>query len=182
MKIRNQAGFNLVELMVVVSIIGILSAIAVPRFQTFKARAQQTEARSGLNGIYLSMQAYQANYNDFPDLATATDATSASIGFSLQGNKAKYVYKVISSQTNQAWSSTASSIAKLANNSTDVMRTNANNWVCTMFDSVARVAANATPNVKTAAAPLDCPETVGTTGSDNGSAASPTITAADTIL
>jgi prepilin-type N-terminal cleavage/methylation domain-containing protein len=179
MVIRNrESGFNLVELMVVVGIIGILSSVAVPRFATFKARAQQTEAKSGLNGLYLSMQAYQTNYNEFPTLASATDPASASIGFGLSGAKAKYAYLVISDPAAQSWAGTAVSNVKLANDKFDSLRTNANNWLCQMFDSVTQSAANATPTAKTAAAPKDCPQT------DSGASAvvNPGLVGADTIL
>jgi type IV pilus assembly protein PilA len=45
-------GFTLVELMIVVAIIGILSAIAIPNFIKFQARSKQSEARTNLKAIY----------------------------------------------------------------------------------------------------------------------------------
>lgn len=61
--IRNQKGFSLVELMVVVAIIGILSAIAIPQINKYMARARQTEAKTNLSAIYTSNKAFFAEYN-----------------------------------------------------------------------------------------------------------------------
>ena len=51
MKSRIQAGFTLIELMIVVAIIGILAAIAIPAYQNYIARAQVTDALMLLGGL-----------------------------------------------------------------------------------------------------------------------------------
>lgn len=50
--IKDSSGFTLVELMVVVAIIGILAAIAIPNYNKFQAKSRQTEAKVALGGIY----------------------------------------------------------------------------------------------------------------------------------
>lgn len=61
--LKNNKGFSLVELMVVVSIIGILAAIAIPNFQRFTSRAKQAEAKANLSALYTAMRAYHAEFS-----------------------------------------------------------------------------------------------------------------------
>ena len=63
--IANPNGFTLVELMVVVAIIGILSAIAVPNFKKYQAKSKQSEAKIQLAAVYSVQIAAQADYDAF---------------------------------------------------------------------------------------------------------------------
>lgn len=61
---RLSKGFTLIELMIVVAIIGILAAIAIPNFLKFQARARQSEAKTNLKAVFTaskSMYAEQGN-------------------------------------------------------------------------------------------------------------------------
>jgi type IV pilus assembly protein PilA len=51
-------GFTLIELMIVVAIIGILAAIAIPNFMKFQAKSKQSEAKTNLKSLYTAQKAY----------------------------------------------------------------------------------------------------------------------------
>ena len=66
---NNQEGFTLVELIVVVVIIGILSAIAIPSFQNASAKAKQKEASILIASYLKASQAYLTEYGSLPKTA-----------------------------------------------------------------------------------------------------------------
>lgn len=76
---KGNKGFSLIELMVVVAIIGVLAAIAVPNYQRFQRRARVTEGKSALGAIYAAEKAFHAewdNYcNDLAAVGYVTDGT-----------------------------------------------------------------------------------------------------------
>jgi type IV pilus assembly protein PilA len=81
-RMKDQKGFTLIELMIVVAIIGILAAVAIPNFLKYQAKSKQSEARVLLSGIYTSQVAYFAEQNVYGDWAYAGGAITADdIGF-----------------------------------------------------------------------------------------------------
>ena len=67
-KLKGKKGFTLIELMIVVAIIGILAAIAIPNFLRFQAKSKQSEAKTNLGGIFTAETAYNAEHDGFADL------------------------------------------------------------------------------------------------------------------
>jgi type IV pilus assembly protein PilA len=67
--IHSKKGFTLIELMIVVAIIGILAAIAIPNFLKYQAKSKQSEAKTNLKGIFTSETAYYAEQNQYGSLA-----------------------------------------------------------------------------------------------------------------
>ena len=65
MKKRIQQGFTLIELMIVVAIIGILAAVAIPSYQDYTARAQVTEAVSLTSQYKVSMAEWYSDQGTF---------------------------------------------------------------------------------------------------------------------
>jgi type IV pilus assembly protein PilA len=67
---RFQEGFTLIELMIVVAIIGILAAVAVPAYQDYIARAQVSEAVSLSAGTKTPLSEYFNQFGIWPQVAT----------------------------------------------------------------------------------------------------------------
>ena len=65
--LRSKKGFTLIELMIVVAIIGILAAIAIPNFLKFQAKSKQSEAKSNLGAIYTGQVAFFGEVNAYGD-------------------------------------------------------------------------------------------------------------------
>ena len=59
----NKHGFTLIELMIVVAIIGILSAIAIPNFLRYQLKSKTAEAKSNIGAIKISEEAWKAETN-----------------------------------------------------------------------------------------------------------------------
>ena len=78
---RGERGFTLIELMIVVVIIGILSALAIPRFMAANTRAKQSEARQILKQVYSMQRAYRQEYDSYWGQGAIAHST-APLGFS----------------------------------------------------------------------------------------------------
>ena len=69
MKLRNRKGFTLVEIMIVVAIIGLLAAIAIPNFANARITAARNACRANLRQIQGAIVAYQVDTGSDPGSA-----------------------------------------------------------------------------------------------------------------
>jgi len=66
--LKSQKGFTLIELLIVVAIIGILAAIAIPQFAAYRTKAFNTAAQADVRNLKTQMEAYMYDYQVYPTL------------------------------------------------------------------------------------------------------------------
>lgn len=93
LKVSKMAGFTLIELMIVVSIIAFLSVIAVPNFFKFLAKAKRSEAYMNLGSIYTAEKAYWAENGSYTDKLSGPGSVGwQPQGYSGGGKNEKFYY------------------------------------------------------------------------------------------
>ncbi len=93
---RLKKGFTLIELMIVVAIIGILAAIAIPNFIRFQARSKQSEAKTNLKALFTAQKAWFGERDEF---STRGDI----IGFAPEQSN-RYYYRLDTACGGGLWS------------------------------------------------------------------------------
>ncbi|HHX8655571.1 pilin [Vibrio sp. J2-3(2022)] len=78
-KQKKQQGFTLIELMIVVAVIGVLAAIAMPQYQKYVAKSEVASVLATLTGAKTNVEAYTVENGKFPD-GSVSDATPAGLG------------------------------------------------------------------------------------------------------
>ena len=96
---RSNKGFTLIELMIVVVIIGILAALAIPRFMRSTTKAKQSEAKQLLKQVYTMERAYRQEFDSYclngSTASSAAPNAFAQIGVEIMAS-ARYSYALAS--------------------------------------------------------------------------------------
>jgi len=101
--IKKEKGFTLIELMIVVAIIGILAAIAIPQFSSYRIKAFNSSAQSDLKNFMTAEEAAYADtqgYVDVPGTSTGTPARITVAGMTAVGNSKGVGYTINTANSN----------------------------------------------------------------------------------
>ena len=115
-RLHNRRGFTLIELMIVVVIIGILAALAIPKFIKVTGKAKVSEAKTILKEIFTLEKAYFNEHDAY--VAFVNGAACDAIGFDLPEGTSRFLYKVECTDSTADFTATATEAVDVDGNGT----------------------------------------------------------------
>ena len=106
---KNNKGFTLIELLIVVVIIGILAAIAIPRFSSTKGKAFDAAAKTDLRNAMTSQEAYYSDFQLYGPAADLDVTASTNVTLAGSGSVGGYAMSTKHSQSSNTWCVTSAS-------------------------------------------------------------------------
>lgn len=136
-------AFTLIELMIVVAIIGILAAIAVPNFVKFQCRSKQSEAKGNLKSMYVAQEAYRGEYDKYSNIGAINSAVGARTatnppGWQPKADKLRYGYNATGTSGSAP---TFDGFAK-GSNAVDTKEMSGDNWSVSELNDVCNTASS----------------------------------------
>jgi type IV pilus assembly protein PilA len=153
---RISKGFTLIELMIVIAIIGILAAIAIPAYQNYTIRSQITEGLTLADGWKTAIAEYYANTGNWPtqSLLTGTCVTVGKYESAVTVNAGGVIAITYGNQVNSKVSGCVLSLSPYTNANNDVL------WRCgnatAPSGATLASAASATNSVPAQYLPVSC--------------------------
>ncbi|PSV45450.1 pilin [Photobacterium sp. GB-36] len=121
---KKQQGFTLIELMIVVAVIGVLAAIAIPKYQDYVAKSELGAGLATISSLKTNVEAYVVSEGTFPD-GTTSGETPADLGAINPNNGSiSFTGSKILLTFNSSGNSPDVNNAKIA------LERNAGTWVC----------------------------------------------------
>lgn len=113
-RFHSRRGFTLIELMIVVVIIGILAALAIPKFMKVTGKAKVAEAKTILKEIFTLEKAYFNEHDAYVPFANG--ASCDAIGFDIPEGNPRFQYKVECTDSTADFTATATELVDVDGN------------------------------------------------------------------